>query len=491
MLTRAAVRRDLVIVFGVAAVLRLVAGIVLAGTYDYDEFILLTLSRQYAHGFHPYRDMLYFHPPGALLVGRALDPVVSLWWPAARVFTGLVDSMTAVLTYVAARSFLSRRAALAAGFAYAASPLTLVSGVRVGPDPLITLLGMAGICVLLRSRSTRGALVAGALLGLAVGTKYTAVLLAPAYLLVAPRRFWAVACGSAGAFVLLLAPYLSMPHALLQETFIYQSGRGFAPLPARLATIALYWLAATPLAVFGLRRRMPRWVIAGFLAGGALLLTPQVYYHYFVLFAPFAALLAAPLLAGFRWPAYRTATAVAAGTAIWLTIIVVGDTQPLLVTTGRLAEIAPTVKLLRQQTSSDGLIMADRYEYAFLAGRPTLSPYFWSVKPLVRGSTLQRQLPCAAAVVRAGGASSGYPQGLTAYLDQHYPVHRSGRTTVWLIGGLPGNAAIGGRGPLPPCEHFVLRDRGACPKKRCVPGRETDEIVLVSGQRAAGGRQGR
>ncbi|MEP6853337.1 MAG: glycosyltransferase family 39 protein [bacterium] len=477
---RSTLRRDLVIVFALAAALRLVAGLLLSGTYDYDEFILLTLSRQYAHGFHPYRDMLYFHPPGALLVGRALDPLTSLWWPAGRVFTATADSVTAVLTYVAARAYLVRRAALAAGFSYAASPLTLVAGVRVGPDPLIALLSLAGLCVLLPSKSRRGALVAGALLGLAIGTKYTAVLLLPAYFLAAPRRLWAaMALGTAGAFTALLAPYLSVSHAVLQETIVYQSGRGFMTLDERLGTAALYWLAATPLAVLGLRRRAPWWVVAGFLSGGALLVAPQVYYHYFVVIAPFAALLSAPLLASLRWPAYRTVLAGVAGALVWLTVIATADIRALFVTTGRFADVAPTVRILRSQTAPGGLILSDRYEYPFLAGRPPMSPYFWSVRTLVRGSTLEQQLPCAAAVVRAGGASSGYPQGLTRYLDQHYQAHHSAGTTVWVIRGREPTGATAGSGPVPSCERFVLVPRQPCLQKRCVPGRSMDEIRLA------------
>lgn len=474
------VRRDLVVVFAAAAGLRLVAGVLLSGTYDYDEFILLTLSRQYAHGFHPYRDMLYFHPPGALLVGRALDPVTSLWWPAARVFSGLVDSLTAVLTYVAARSFLQRRAALAAGFAYAASPLTLIAGVRVGPDPLIALLGVAGLCVLLHSTSRRAALVAGGLLGLAIGTKYTAVLLLPAYFLAAPRRFWAIALGTGGAFALLLAPYLSDQHALTQQTIVYQGGRGFMPLDERLGAAAIYWLAAAPLAVFGLLRRAPMWVKVGFLAGATLVVAPQVYYHYFVLLAPFAALLSAPLLAELRWPTYRTVSVVAAAGLIWLSVIAVGGERPLLVTAGRFSDVAPTVELLRHETAPGDLIMSDRYEYAFLAGRRPLIPYFWNVRPLIKGATLQQQLPCAAAVVLAGGPSSGYPQGTTDYLDRHYQARRSGSATVWIVHG---RAAPGGSRSPTSCERFVFVPREPCPKARCVPGPHTDEVVIATALR--------
>jgi len=477
----ATMRRDMVTVFLVAAGLRILAGIMLSGTYDYDEFIQLTLSRQFAHGLQPYRDFLFFHPPGALLVGRALDPATALWWPTARIFTGLLDSATAVLTCQAGRSFMSRRSAMAAGFIYAASPLTLITGVRVGPDPLIAFLGVAGLCVLLRSRSA-GALVAGVVLGLAIGTKYTAVLLLPAYILAAPRRCWATIAGAGAGLALLLAPYLPVAHALLQQTIVFQDGRGSMGLLDRIATVSLYWLVVTPLAVFGVARRAPIWVKAGYLAGGLLLLAPQAYYHYYVLFAPYAALLSAPFLDRLRWPTSRTVAMLAACGLIWVTVVVTGNDRPLLITAARLSQVAPTVELLQHETAAGGLVMADRYEYPFLAGRSPLTPYFWNVRPLVKGSTLISQLPCAAAVVAASGASSGYPLGLINYLNRHYRAFRSGQATVWVLshGKTSPRPRTGGQ-THPACERFVLVRRQPCPTRECVPHRNTDEVKVLTG----------
>jgi len=479
-------RRDLVSVFLVAAALRLVAGVMLSGTYDYDEFIQLALSRQFAQGLHPYRDFVFFHPPGALLVGRALDPLTELWWPAARVFTGLIDAATAALTSVIAARYLARRPAMAAGLLYAASPLTLISGVRIGPDPLIAFLGVAGLCVLLRSRSAGGALVAGVLLGLAIGTKYTAVLLLPAYVAAAPRRAWASVAGASAGLALLLAPYLPTAHALLQQTVVFQSGRSGMGVPERLATAALYWLAVAPLAVIGMGRRTPVWVKIGFLAGGALLFTPQTYYHYFVLFAPYAALLSAPVLCSLRWPAHRTVAMLMAYGLAWVTVVVTGNDRPLLITAARLAEVAPTAELLQDQTPAGGLVMADRYEYPFLAGRSPLTPYFWNVRTLVKGSTLMRQLPCAAAVVEARGASSGYPQGLTTYLDRHYRAVRSEGATVWVLAprrSAHQSASSRRAGGL--CERFALVPRQPCLARACVPGRSTDAVDQSTGASGA------
>jgi hypothetical protein len=237
------------------------------------------------------------------------------------------------------------------------------------------------------------------------------------------------------------------------------------------------------LVVLRLRRRAPSWVWAGFLAGGALLLAPQVFYHYFVLFAPFAALLSAPLVAGIRRPTYRPITLLATCGLVWVAVVAMGDDRPLLVTTGHLSDLTPTVEVLRHETAPGGLVLADRYEYPFLSGRPTLAPYFWNVRPLVSGTTLEHQLPCAAAVVMSSGASSGYPQGLISYLDRHYRARRQGGATVWVLPATAtattGVRATGAR-VRPPCEKFVFVPRGPCPRERCVPAPSMDEIKLVS-----------
>ena len=71
-------------VFLAALSLRLLFGRLVGDTYDYDEFVLLLLARDFAHGAVPYRDFMFFHPPGVLVILSVLHPLVSLWWPIAR-----------------------------------------------------------------------------------------------------------------------------------------------------------------------------------------------------------------------------------------------------------------------------------------------------------------------------------------------------------------------------------------------------------------------
>src|SRR5207245_1148899 len=88
-----------------------------------------------------------------LVVLRALQPLVGPWWPAARVFTLLADGVTAALVGWIGRELYGRRGGLTAGLIYGANPLALVSGVRVGQDSLITVLGMAGLALLVTMHS--------------------------------------------------------------------------------------------------------------------------------------------------------------------------------------------------------------------------------------------------------------------------------------------------------------------------------------------------
>ena len=132
-LTAIAIARLRVPWFGAAAAVLLTAlttrvlfALAVGGTYDYDEFVLCS-GRDFAHGATPYSDFYFFHPPGMLVYLRAIEPLTSLWWPAARVAMLLLDSVTALLVYrVASRAF-DRRAGMAAGLRLRCSPRSLWS----------------------------------------------------------------------------------------------------------------------------------------------------------------------------------------------------------------------------------------------------------------------------------------------------------------------------------------------------------------------------
>lgn len=428
------VPRDALIVVGIALLARLIFSFLIGGTYDYDEFVILLLGRDLSHGAVAYRDFMFFHPPGILVLVKALQPLIGPWWPAARLVSVIADTATAGLVWLIGRRVLDARTALAAGLLYALSPLALTSSARIGQDPVITLLGIAGLALLVVSPSRRAALGAGALLGVAVWVKYPAAYFLPIYVLAAPRRSLLFLPAATLSFGLLLLPFHSQMSLLYSQTITFQRMRWAMDPLTRVQTIILYWLLLNVPALAGLRRtRRPIWLVTGFLMGILFLLPSQVYYHYFVPIVPFAALLGATPVANLLdWNARKVAVAGIAVVGIWASIIDLGGNSPLFVTAARLSSIQPTVALLRSHTARNEPVLADRFEYAYLAGRPALRHYFWNMGVLIDARYLERRTRRSGAVVLSHGASSGYPAGFLKWLNRRYFPIETGATTVWL-----------------------------------------------------------
>lgn len=425
------------LIVAAALCIRLLFAALTHGTYDYDEFVILLLARDLSHGAVAYRDFMFFHPPGVLVLFAALHPLISYWWPSGRLLMMLVDACAAGLVFRLGSSLWGRREGVVAGLVYAISPLALISAVRINQDTLITFLGLLGLVLLLERKNLAGDLLAGLCLGLAIWVKYPAAIFGLVYLLAAPRRtlIW----GSALLVTLgvVFAPFLGQAHALYNDTVAFQRTRWPMPAEQRFGTAAIYWLGINLPALWGLfTRRQPLWLIAGFLLGGVFAVSSQVYYHYFVPIVPFGALLAAPVLCRFA-ARYRALTISAAlGLVLaWAALIDLGGPSPLYVTAARLSSIQPTIRWLDQHTPPGSTILADRYEYAFLAHRKVLDHYFWNVGVLVDAHFLEARLPAASAVVLSHGASSGYPAGFVGYLNRHYRHIDTGATAVWRIRG--------------------------------------------------------
>ena len=409
-----------------------------ANTYDPDEFVILVLSRDWTSKVIPYRDFMFFHPPGMLLLFRALTPLTGWWWPSARVFMIAVDTVTAVMVWKLGTLLYSRRTALAAGLLYGASPLALVCAVRIGQDPIITALGVGGLLVLLTSTSHKGSVCAGICLGLAVCIKYPAVLFLPIYVLAAPRRSLVAGLTALAVGLVALIPFVPELHALFQQTVTWQVVRR-TPLDLvhRLGSVAVFWLLLNPLAVFALfKRRKPGWLLGGFAFGGIFLFASQAYYHYFVPMLPFGALLAAPIAARFMHLRPRA-------TAAGIVLLVVGwavdinsGTGPLslFITASHLSAVQTTAQVLDRWTSPQTPVLTDQFEYAFLARRKPAGDYFWNMNGVVPATVLENRLPRDGVVVVTQRVAPTYPYGFTKYLAQQRYVHfQSGNTQIWLL----------------------------------------------------------
>ncbi|GAC1469356.1 MAG: hypothetical protein PVSMB7_18530 [Chloroflexota bacterium] len=103
------------LVLVVAGVARLAFAAMTRDTYDYDEFVILLLARDFAHGAVPYDTFKFFHPPGVLVLFRLLEPITSAWWPTSRAATMAIDCGTAVLVWRLGRRVDDERRAHFAG----------------------------------------------------------------------------------------------------------------------------------------------------------------------------------------------------------------------------------------------------------------------------------------------------------------------------------------------------------------------------------------
>lgn len=426
-------RRKTLFMVLVGALLTRVAFAALVGrTFDYDEFVILQLSRDYAHGLVPYADFTFFHPPGVLEVYRALIPVTNLWWPLGRVLPILADTGTTALVWQLARNLYGEREALAAALLYAVSPLALVSAVRVEQDSLLTFLGVLGLTLLVSRRSGGWAVVAGMCLTLALWMKLPAGLFGIVYLVAAPRRVVHWAGGAVLMALPLLFSVLPEWHRFYFDVVTFQRARWLMAFNVRTETTLIYWLGMNILALPGLFRRSPFWLRAGFLVGGLFILSSQVYYHYFVPIVPFAAVLAAPTAV--RLVRSLHLLAVAGGTLVvlWAGVIDLGGSSPLYITSAKVSALDPAVHLLTSRTPSRMPVLADQMEYAYLAGRPDALHYFWNIGVLVNARYLERNLGRTGSIVLSYGASSGFPPGFQHYLNRHFQRVSLPNNTVWL-----------------------------------------------------------
>ncbi len=420
-----------------AVTVRLTALAITGGTYDPDEFVVLELGRAVAHGAIPYRDITYFHPPGMLYLVAVLQPLIQWWWPVSRLAILTIDCSTCVFVWWIGRQLFNERTALIAGLAYAISPLSVISAIRVGPDPVITALGVFGLIQMLRRESRSGPIIAGLCLAVGVWIKYPALLFLPIYIAAAPRAARRMLLTFGAGTVALFAPFLVDAHAFVTDTIGWQvHGRDSADVLHRMASVGIYWLGLNFLALFRfLRGRCPLWLGLGFCCGAVFMFTAQAYYHYFVPVIPFAALLAAPTLRPIfdRWTRLIL-VASALGSVLWYMEIGYGPPLGrLYVSAAQFTTAEKTAAIIDSATSTQARILTDQFEYAMFASRSVSPYYFWNMNRSVSAASLEQRLPGIAAVVQTVGLPNGYPPGFIDYLeDRGVPHIRTPGAIVWI-----------------------------------------------------------
>ncbi|GAC1400674.1 MAG: hypothetical protein NVSMB52_14320 [Chloroflexota bacterium] len=430
-------RRDVLAVFLLALGLRFMFSALIANTFDKNEFVYLALGHNVAGGAVPYRSFAFFHPPGILVVLGLLDPLINFWWPLARLVNSVIDSVTAVLVWRVGNHLHGRRTGLAAAVLYAVNPVVLISAVRIDQEVLITALGMAGITFLVTAHSQRTAIGAGVCLAAACWIKYPMLVFLPVYMLVSPRRALSCLHGFFAATLLLFFPYAGDVRQMYDDTVTWQLFlRDRTREDVRLLTTAIFWLIINPLAVGALlKAQRPLYLVVGFMTGCVFLFTSSVYSPYFVPVAPFAALLGAPLAVDFiRVPRWAVLTACLTFVAAWAAAVGTLASEQGFIIASRFTAIRPIVLFIDRSTPSGTPILANRFEFAYLAGRPWVAHYFWDYHTLVNSQSLARRLTKNSLIVLYPVTSkTAYPTGFVSYLDAHYA--RVSHLGIWLTKG--------------------------------------------------------
>lgn len=219
---------------------------------DYDEGVYFTASALLFQGLLPYRDFMFVHPPGSLLLWSPAAALASGWDAAtcfvlARWLAAGVGALNVFLVGRLALRAWGPVAGVVAALVYATYPELVL--VERGPflEPVLNLACLAMANVWLDSpgdgRASRRWLWAGALCGLAISVKVLGgIWLAAALLSRSPRSAWRSQLGlalAAGATVLLLVgPFVAAaPSRFFQDVFLFQSLRPGDGEPDRLVRL--------------------------------------------------------------------------------------------------------------------------------------------------------------------------------------------------------------------------------------------------------------
>jgi len=233
------------------------------------------------------------YPPVAEFYFLAVHYVTPVWAGSTPVQAAAgACAVLVTLLLLAGLWWLRRDPRWAAMWAWCPT-VALEAGNNAHVDVVAVLLTLGALLVLaLRGTSRRGALLGGTLLGLAIATKVTPVLVGPAVL---KRRWVAVVSATAGAVAVVYLPHVLavgskvigfLPGYLQQEG--YDSGQRFA-LIALFATgklaivIAVLVLTVTGLAVLRFSDPDQPWRAAMVMTGMALIVTTPRYQWYAIL----------------------------------------------------------------------------------------------------------------------------------------------------------------------------------------------------------------
>jgi hypothetical protein len=253
---------DQMLTFGVPAVLSLAIGFwqlatpgAISGLTAYDDGVYFGAALQWVNGLWPYRDFVFLHPPGIILLMSPIALFGKLFGTenglaVARVCTAFVATLNVVLVTGLVRRH-GRVAAVLAGTLTALFPLAVANSSTLTLEPYLVFFVLAGLAALVRAISNRNPnrwlIASGVLFGVAGLIKIWAVfpfVVASICVVVwFTRASWRFFLGSALAFGIPALPFIALSPGnffhdvivdqVIRQASVYQQ----VPLSGRLFDI--------------------------------------------------------------------------------------------------------------------------------------------------------------------------------------------------------------------------------------------------------------
>ena len=213
--------------YGLPAVVSLAIGFwqlatpgAIAGLTAYDDGVYFGAALQWVNGVWPYRDFVFLHPPGIILLMSPIALFGKLFGTenglaVARVCTALVATLNVVLVVTLVRRH-GRVAAVLAGTLLALFPLAVANSSTLTLEPYLVLFVLAAIVALARAissvKSNRWLLASGVFFGVAGLVKIWAifpfVVASICVVIWFTRKSWRFFLGAVVAFVVPAAPFI-------------------------------------------------------------------------------------------------------------------------------------------------------------------------------------------------------------------------------------------------------------------------------------------
>jgi dolichyl-phosphate-mannose-protein mannosyltransferase len=297
---------------------------------DGDEGVYAYAARLVRHGHLPYRDFFYEQMPLLPYVYGGWTAVAGESWYSVRALSALLAAAGGAVLYLhVLRRHGSRPLACVALWLYALSALVLDYFPIVKTFALASLL-LLGALVLVEERTHPSWLLAGLLTGLAVDTRLVFAATIPAFAFAARRRLARYSAGLAIGLVPSVVFLALAPHQFVFDSLRYHGEKtthglvgdpgqklrtaanllGYGDTDRALGLQLALLLAATALALWLLRRRLPLAAAVGALLGVACLLPTPTYVQYFSVVVPFLVLVVVDAIAFARSRARAAAVAI-------------------------------------------------------------------------------------------------------------------------------------------------------------------------------------